>query len=414
MTNYAGLTFSGCTIPNAGTLSDKSDSGSIAYINVSGTTNKLGIYYFKAPEVTEDITYTINFMVDKETAVTSTVTVKANNVAEPEPDPTPNPEPEPEPDPEPTPDVPEQTEKSSNADLSNLGIRPNDFTGFKPWITSYSVTDIPNDVTTIEVYANKGEDGQTISGTGKKSLDEGTNRFTVTVTAEDGTQKTYTITVIRLASEEINNPDVEQAPEVKPGLTSLSIEGITLNEPFSPDKQEYTAVLDKNIESTVVNAVANIDDAIIEIEGEDNLSELNSVITIKVKTPDGNEEKTYTINITKILKDTEETNEENNSAIMAVGSNNNNSTGGTTISTEKILLCIGIGLIASLGATFVVIKYKKDKENYNTTDAIEYVGNINTIEAIKDATSATSKLSNLNGEPSIEAFKATKRKGKHF
>ena len=99
---------------------------------------------------------------------------------------------------------------------------------------------------------------------------------------------------------------------------------------------------------------------------------------------------------------------------MAVGSNNNNSTGGTTISTEKILLCIGIGLIASLGATFVVIKYKKDKENYNTTDAIEYVGNINTIEAIKDATSATSKLSNLNGEPSIEAFKATKRKGKHF
>ncbi len=287
-------------------------------------------------------------MVDKGTTVTSNITVKANNVVEPKP----IPEPTPTPDPEPT--IPETPVKSSNADLSNLGIRPNDFTGFKPGTTSYTVTDVPNDVTTVEVYAYKGEDGQTISGTGKKSLDEGTNRFPVTVTAEDGIQKTYTITVIRLASEKINNPDVEQAPEIKPGLTSLSIDGITLNEPFNPDKEEYTAVLEQDIESMVVNAVANIEGAVIEIEGEDDLNGENSVNTIKVKSPDGSEEKIYTINITKKLQET--------------------------------------------------------KENSIAT----VVGNVNTLEAIKDASFATFKLSGLNEEPIKETTEKSRKKGRYF
>ena len=94
--------------------------------------------------------------------------------------------------------------------------------------------------------------------------------------------------------------------EIKPGLTSLSIDGITLNEPFNPDKEEYTAVLEQDIESMVVNAVANIEGAVIEIEGEDDLNGENSVNTIKVKSPDGSEEKIYTINITKKLQETKE------------------------------------------------------------------------------------------------------------
>ena len=44
------------------------------------------------------------------------------------------------------------TAKSDNADLTNLGIRPNDFSGFTPNKLTYDVT-VPLDVESIEVYA---------------------------------------------------------------------------------------------------------------------------------------------------------------------------------------------------------------------------------------------------------------------
>ena len=131
------------------------------------------------------------------------------------------------------------TSKSNVATLSNLGIRPNDFSGFNANKTSYS-TEVPNNVESIEIYANKGQSGQTISGTGKKTLKEGANTFNVVVTAEDGkTKKTYTITVTRKAknnnstenatNNETTNEITEEVTETedseKPsfGLTKLSI-----------------------------------------------------------------------------------------------------------------------------------------------------------------------------------------------
>ena len=45
-----------------------------------------------------------------------------------------------------------ETKKSSNANLKDLGIKPNDFKGFKSGTTAYNVT-VPNDVEQVEVYA---------------------------------------------------------------------------------------------------------------------------------------------------------------------------------------------------------------------------------------------------------------------
>ena len=74
--------------------------------------------------------------------------------------------------------------KSSVATLGNLGIKPNDFKGFTPSKISYSTT-VPDNVSSIEIYATKGQSGQTISGTGKKQLKDGQNNFEIKVTAED-------------------------------------------------------------------------------------------------------------------------------------------------------------------------------------------------------------------------------------
>ena len=86
--------------------------------------------------------------------------------------------------------------KSNNANLSNLGIRPHDFSGFKANISSYNVT-VPEETESVEVYAKAQDSKASISGTGNLSLREGLNVVSITVTAEDGTTKTYTLNIIR-------------------------------------------------------------------------------------------------------------------------------------------------------------------------------------------------------------------------
>ena len=99
--------------------------------------------------------------------------------------------------------------KSSNANLSNLGIRPNDFSGFKAGTTSYDVT-VPADTDTIEIYATAQDSNAKISGTGSKKLEAGKNTFSVVVTAEDGTKKTYTINITKSEGKGENTESVQE------------------------------------------------------------------------------------------------------------------------------------------------------------------------------------------------------------
>ena len=212
------------------------------------------------------------------------------------------------------------TAKSSNTNLSNLGIRPNDFTGFTPTRTSYSVT-VPNNVTSVEVYASKGQSGQTISGTGTKNLSEGTNTFNVIVTAEDGvTTKTYTIAVTREPAEETEDPEEpeEEMPEEQPeenteivngnsvfGLSTIEIDGIELSPKFSTEVYEYTAKLVGEKETLDIKTNATEENSKIEITGNEGLKEGENVITILVTNEAGDKTAAYQIKLTKTLVDEE-------------------------------------------------------------------------------------------------------------
>lgn len=210
---------------------------------------------------------------------------------------------------------------SSNANLSNLGIRPNDFSGFTPNRTSYSVT-VPNSVTSIEVYANVGQSGQKISGTGTKNLSEGTNSFNVIATAPDGTTtKTYTIAVTREKSEENEDEDnqeenqeeqnaVEENTEVVNGnsvfgLTELKIDGIELNPSFSTEIYEYSAKLIGDKDKLDITATASEENAKVEITGNEGLVEGENLITILVTNEAGDKTAAYQIKLTKSLVDEE-------------------------------------------------------------------------------------------------------------
>ena len=186
LTNAGGLTFISCSGGEVG--------GTSVTNAKSENMTTLATYNFKVPNVTVDTKYTVSFSATgMETAnlepvanssTTATITVKAP-VVTPQPS---TPEPNPT-----TPSEPAKpAEKSANANLSNLGINPKeyDFKGFKASKTSYEVT-VPNDVSSIEIYANKQDAKASITGTGKKNLQEGTNVFKIVVTAENGTTKTY-------------------------------------------------------------------------------------------------------------------------------------------------------------------------------------------------------------------------------
>lgn len=214
--------------------------------------------------------------------------------------------------------------KSSVATLGNLGIKPNDFKGFTPSKISYSTT-VPDNVSSIEIYATKGQSGQTISGTGKKQLKDGQNNFEIKVTAEDGkTTKTYKLTVTKgkssSTSEENNtenttSQDVEEnnsidenssdteAEEQTLGLAELKIDGITLSPSFKKDVYEYTAKLKEDKDKLDVIATPITDGNKVEILGNDNLKDGENTITIIVSDESGENTATYQINVTKEKKE---------------------------------------------------------------------------------------------------------------
>lgn len=313
---------------------------------------------------------------------------------------------------------PTTPEKSKVATLSNLGIRPNDFSGFKPNTYSYT-TEVPNDVEKIEVYASKGHSGQTISGTGtNKTLKVGENKFNVTVTAEDGkTTKTYTINVIRKEAEvkpnqeepNENEPDKNESdeetnekpeePEEAFGLSELTIEGLKLKPQFKTDVYEYTLELKEDLEKLNITALSTHADTNIEITGNENLVEGENVITIIVKIVDkenGIYDKiaTYQIVVNKITS--KEVVEDNSKQDKM----------------EKIIIVSTAGgAILIIILIFVIAKIRKQKRVYDD----EY-NTYNDIGNYEEKTIETKEM--VEDKPDdnefYEEIKKIKSKGKRF
>ena len=70
---------------------------------------------------------------------------------------------------------------------------------FSMYETSYSLI-VPNNVSSITVSAQAASSTTTVSGTGTKNLNVGTNAVTVTTKAQNGSSRTYTISVVRQAA----------------------------------------------------------------------------------------------------------------------------------------------------------------------------------------------------------------------
>ena len=299
--------------------------------------------------------------------------------------------------------------------LSNLGIRPNDFKGFTPGKKQYSVT-VPADCTSIEVYASS-KNG-TVSGTGTKTLKNGTNRFDVTVT--NGSKKTtYTILVTKKSDEDGETPpntiDEENPDETIQegiGLASLEIEGYTLDKEFKTDVYEYTVKVNKQLTledleaiKEKVKAVANTENVTVDIAT--NVSE-DKVSTIVISVKD--KEKEYAKYVVTFELEKEDT----KVAGIVKNNSNNSMIGMFGLTEEQQIYAIlgGIGVITFLAIMFACVSYAKSRriakyeneeyeedENSDFEKMNQYYSGMENTEA-KDE-SVSDRTNEITGEPSI-------------
>ena len=277
--------------------------------------------------------------------------------------------------------------------LSNLGINPHDFSGFKSGTTSYQVT-VPNDCTSVTIYATS--NNGSVSGTGSVTLREGTNKFNVTVSNSAGS-KTYTLSIIRQTqdSEVIPNTIEGEEPENNSegiGLTGLRITGYTFEEEFQTGTYEYTVKIPEGLSESKLEEIKNSITAItnddkVSVEIQTTLNEDGSAVITLVVKDDEKEYSTYKINfiIDKEAVNNESSEKSEKTSAVAGTTKSNNSQGKTAVEeiTRKmliLLICmVAIILIAEYYAISSDVKSKrspKDKKDYFNDDEYEDQNNL--------------------------------------
>ena len=134
------------------------------------------------------------------------------------------------------------TEPSSETRINTLFVKGHDFNEvFSRNIKNYTLT-VDADVTEVEVIATKGEEHQTITGTGTRALSYGANRVTVNVIAQNGTSDTYIIMIERL-DDRTGDTTISS---VKIGNT-IAV--------YDTETETFKATVQKNTESAILTAV---------------------------------------------------------------------------------------------------------------------------------------------------------------
>ena len=174
-------------------------------------------------------------------------------------------------------------EQRANKNLTSLEVKGYTMSPyFNKNNLTYTVI-IPEDVTSIEINAEPEVEGAIVRISGNTKLTKQENSVTVRVTAQNGTSKVYTITVLK-------------ALEANLKLDSLQIEGLELNPVFDENTFYYTSSLvDTELTSLNVNAVANDETANVEVTGANNLIDGENLINIIISNDD--ETTIYQVNV---------------------------------------------------------------------------------------------------------------------
>ena len=338
--------------------------------------------------------------------------------------------------------------KSKEARLSNLGIKPNDFSGFSKNIDQDKwYTEVPNSVSKVNVYATAlGKAELSITGNDKflksandninvnMQLKEGDNTVKVTVTAEAGNTKTYTLTIKRKtadetventnttntpsdASDNSNSTDASNTSKGEVGLSSLEIKGLNLKPSFKTETYQYTVDLDKDLTSLEISTIPVDDDTTVEIVGNENLKDGENIITILVNNKKTDKTATYQITVNKnVIEEIDENAEVSPNQAMSWLKP---STWGKEEIIKVILLIVLIILIAiAIVLKIKLLKEKKEAGNIDLPGADELDKALAEHQELSELEEKEKENENINFENTDESYNDNdirkKGKGKHF
>lgn len=204
--------------------------------------------------------------------------------------------------------------KSSNAYLSKLQINQEGLTpNFNKNKTSYAVT-VGENVNDLKVTAVAEDSKSKVAISGNTGLKNGDNKVYITVTAQDGTKKVYTITVTKTGDANKSNSY----------LQNLIVENATLSPEFSKEIFEYDCgTVGKSVETLKILAFGENENVKIDITGNDKLSEGDNKIIVKVTSEDGTTTKEYVITVKKDSSIVEENNIEEINALQDTDNDDN-------------------------------------------------------------------------------------------
>ena len=173
------------------------------------------------------------------------------------------------------------TPKSSNNNLSSLKVDGTSVSGFSQSDTSYDLGSTDN--ASISISATPADSKASVSGTGTKNLVYGLNSFNVVVTAENGSTKTYALS--------INRNDPRSSNNYLSGIT-LSSGELT----FNKDTGEYIVTVENNVTSITIDAALEDAKSTLVGTGTYDLSVYDNLFELVV-TAENTTTRSYKLNI---------------------------------------------------------------------------------------------------------------------
>ena len=167
--------------------------------------------------------------------------------------------------------------------VSNATISP----AFSAGTTNYTA-EVPFEVSKLEVSAVANDGKASVSVNSPTLTPNGTTKVTVTVTAENGSKNTYTISVKRA-----QDPNYTASGNNK--LSGIAVDGFLLSPVFNADTTQYVVWLPYETTSISISGTAEDSKASVEVVGGDALAAGQDNPVSVICTAENGEKKTYTV-----------------------------------------------------------------------------------------------------------------------
>lgn len=174
---------------------------------------------------------------------------------------------------------------SSNNDLASLNSNVGTFDReFDRDVTSYTLT-VPYDTESVILSGSTFDMYSTVSGLVLYELTSDETIATITVTAEDGSTKVYTVRIVKEAKPVVTTSNISYVYSSNNYLKTLEIADCDID--FDRLVNEYRIRVDSDVNSLDIKAIAEDNRASVEITGNENFKTGDNTVIIKVTAENG-------------------------------------------------------------------------------------------------------------------------------